>query len=363
MTDSVPSPAPDAVPAGEQISSFVVAGTLLRGRRRIGKWVLIGGCLGLIPVIIARSTYTATATFVPQSSGDDSHSSLASLAGQFGISVGGGSSQTQSPQFYADLLLSRVILAPLADESFVVDSGKPARTLPSLVGVTEKDSARRVDLTVEALTENVLSYDISKETGVISLRVKTKWRSLSLAIENELLTRVNAFNLHTQQTSATAERVFTEARLADAKQSLRQAEDQLEAFLQRNRQYQNSPELQFAHDRLQRVVDVQQGVVTSLTQNYEDVRIREVRDTPVITILQQPAVPVDANWRPWLFLAIGLPFGAILGTMLVLASEILRRLRTVPDPETRNFFVAYDDTLAALRRLIPRRRKSAPADR
>jgi len=90
----------------------------------------------------------------------------------------------------------------------------------------------------------------------------------------------------TRQSQAAAERGFTEERMAEAQEELRAAENELQRFLQNNRQFQNSPELVFQHDRLQRRVAMRQQVYTSLVQSYEQARIDEVPNTPVITVVE-----------------------------------------------------------------------------
>jgi uncharacterized protein involved in exopolysaccharide biosynthesis len=54
----------------------------------------------------------------------------------------------------------------------------------------------------------------------------------------------------------------------------------MQAFLQANRQWANSPDLTFQHDRLERDIALRQQVYTTLVQSFEQARISEVRDTP-----------------------------------------------------------------------------------
>src|SRR5207245_3853543 len=115
---------------------------------------------------------------------------------------------------------------------------------------------------------------------------------VSLGIADRLLAGLNQFNLSARQSQAAAERRFVEGRLEEARASLRAAEDALQRFLQANRQIANSPQLTFQRDRLDRDVTLQQQLVTGLVQQYEDARIREVRDTPVITVIERPAIAV-----------------------------------------------------------------------
>src|SRR5262249_17265357 len=151
-------------------------------------------------------------------------------------------------------------LAPLALDTFTVaDHSPPHAKLADLLEVDAPDSARRVDMTVAAL-QGLEVTNVSSKTGVVQLAVGTRWQSLSLAIVQRLVSSVNDFNLRTRQGQAGDERRFTENRLAEAKTTLRAAEDRLQAFLQGNRQFA-SPDLKFQQDRLEREVTLDQQIV------------------------------------------------------------------------------------------------------
>jgi uncharacterized protein involved in exopolysaccharide biosynthesis len=112
-----------------------------------------------------------------------------------------------------------------------------------------------------------------------------------------MLRLVSEFNLNRRQTKAGADRRFVETRVRESLDSLRGAEAALEAFLQRNREYRNSPQLVFAYDRLDREVRMRQQLYTTLIQSYESARIDEVRNTPVITVMEAPDLPARPDAR------------------------------------------------------------------
>ena len=131
-----------------------------------------------------------------------------------------------------------------------------------------------------------------------------------------------------RQSQAAAERKFIEARLGEMKGELRDAENQLQRFLQQNQGFRNSSELAFTHDRLQREVAMRQQVFTSLSQWYEQAKIDEVRNTPVITVVEQPNFPVRPDRRGLaLKSTLGAILGGVLGLMLALGRDFLRQSR------------------------------------
>lgn len=349
------------VDASDEVSIFQIGTTILRQRWRILRYMLAGGVLAILPVLFQKLTYTATTSFVPQVL-DSQPSDLRSLAGQFGVSLGGGDGGSgQSPQFYADLLRSPVILRAIAADSFpVVEDRAPRKRFLDLMNVSGDSYNQRLEQGIQVLRQ-LMSAGVARETGVLTLAVTTQWPSVSAAIANEAVEGVNAFNLSTRKSQAVEERRFTEARLAETRVVLRDAEDRLQSFLQRNRQLQNSAELSFERDRLQREVSLQQEIVGSLAKSYEEARIREVRDVPVITVIERASAPTRPNPRGRVKRTLlGMLLGGFFGVILVLSARMLQQKRIAGDPDSDAFFAAVSEFREDLRRLLPWKRRRQP---
>jgi uncharacterized protein involved in exopolysaccharide biosynthesis len=134
------------------------------------------------------------------------------------------------------------------------------------------------------------------KTGVISLDVTAGSPQLAHDVADSVLSVLNRFNLERRQTRATAERRFVEARLAQVRSELRVSEEVLSSFLVTNKQI-SSPNLSLVHDRLQQDVELHRALFTSLSQSYEQARIDEVRNIPVISPVEQASVPVRPDSR------------------------------------------------------------------
>lgn len=328
---------------GAGVPLMALGTALLRNRRRIGLWMLIGAVV-VAPLVLRRpALYTASASFAPQGV-DASRSGLASLAGQFGISVPAGN-QSQSTDFYLRLLRARVLLEQIVADTLVVqEMGGKAVPFLDLFEIRAQTPQRREELGVNMLLRLIETL-ASKLTGVVELSVATRWPSVSLTIATALVNGVNDFNQRTRQGQAAAERRFIEGRLALADSELRASEDRLEHFLKTNRDFSSSPELMFQRDRLQRALVLQQQVFTSLTQAYEDVRIREVRDTPVITVIEPPEVSTLPKPRRRLVIGLlGLMLGGFVGSLLVFSSEVMARRRRAGDAYADEFVGALAAT-------------------
>lgn len=273
-------------------------------------------------------TYTSTAAFVPQAA-EPSSAGLAGVAAQFGIALP-ATRAAESPAFYADLLQSREILgaAVLTNYDSAAGTHHGSGNLVERFSVAERRSpAVRHDAAVRALRE-AMQVNVSRETGVLRLSVRTESPRLSMAIVERLLELVNEFNLHRRQSQAGAERRFGEERVRAAQGELLAAEDRLQRFLQRNRQFRNSPELQFEHDRLERDVMMRQQVYTALAQAYEQARIEEVRNIPVITVIERPAAASTPDPRGTVVKGLlALLLGGMLAVLLAFARDFVRRGR------------------------------------
>jgi len=234
-------------------------------------------------------------------------------------------------------LRSRALLGPIAlDTVAVVEEGGRRVAMPDLLEVRESSPEKRADRAVRALERIVTSRE-AKGLGAVEVTVTTRWPSVSLALAARLVRGVNQFNVETRKSQAAAERQFVEGRAGEAERALREAEDRLQSFLQRNR-ITGSPELEFARDRLQREVSLRQQTYTSLLQSREEARIREVRDTPVITVLEEPRLPVLPEARRVLLKGtMGGMAGGMLGVLIAFLAQGVAGARRQPSADAREF--------------------------
>jgi uncharacterized protein involved in exopolysaccharide biosynthesis len=314
--------------AQPSIASLIAV--FIRSRRFLLWGSFVGGVLGLGAASLRQPVYVSDFSFVPEITSESGRSGLASLAGQIGLSLGAVAGQGSSPQLYADILRSREVLGALAKSSFSSNEGlSRTKPLPELLKIVGPDSARSIERTIVRLRKELVQVEVAaRTTGVVSVRIRSKDPDLSFQLAARLLHELQLFNLRARQRQASAERKFLDARIKDARIALQAAEEMLQGFLRRNRDYRGSPELLFEHDRLHWEVTSRQQLQTNLRQQYEDARIREVRDTPVISLIDRPALPRDSEPRRLLVTLIG---GLALGMLLSMAAVLLRNVFVLAD--------------------------------
>jgi VIT1/CCC1 family predicted Fe2+/Mn2+ transporter len=228
------------------------------------------------------------------------------------------------------------------------DTGRRVR-MSALLGIQASGSPADAELAVGRLREIIKATEV-KNIGAVKVAVTTRWPAASLAIAERVLNGVNRFNVETRKTQAAAERQFVEVQAADAERALRAAEDRLQFFLQGNRAISNSPELAFQRDRLARQVSLREQVYSSLLKNEEEARIREVRNTPVITVIESPRLPVISGSRGVVTkTGVGAILGGMLGILLVFLAEALARAKRAPNEKTREL---ADSMSAAMPRFV-----------
>jgi alpha-tubulin suppressor-like RCC1 family protein len=288
-------------------------------------------------VLLTGGQYTATSTFKPQAERMDV-GRLGGLAAQFGIDLLGGG-RGESLDFYARLARSRALLEQVATRSYVPTTG-PATTLLERYGLTGTGPGQ-MQLAVETLHQ-LVTVEPDLYAGVITVRTQDSDPAVAEQMNRAVLDELNRFNLERRQSQASAERQFVEVQVARARRDLEAAEQAQSVFMQTNRRYEEWPQLRAEAARLQRQVDLQQQVFTTLTQALERARLDEVRNTPVITIIDQP----EGSAIRQRGLAQRAVLGWVLGLTAVLVflfvAEYLRRLRQ-----------AHPDEFEAVRRRRP----------
>lgn len=323
----------------DAISPVEIANTILRNWHVVALLPLAFALVAGVWTLTQSRTYAATATFMPQAAEGRRSSAASAVAQQFGVSLG-SERPAQSPQFYVDLLQSLTILRDAVESEYdlPMENGTVrSATLVEIFEIEEPDEIPTWRRAVRMLREN-LSTSVNRETGVVRLTVTASHPALGEQVAERLLGLLNEFNLEVRQGRAQEEGRFFAGRVREAQAELLAAERLLQDFLRQNREFRNSPELAFEHDRLQRQVAMRQDVYTSLLRSQEEVRIDAVRDTPLLTVIDQPAGSAEPEGRG-MILRVLLAFilGLFIALFIAFAREFTRRSREINDPEYREF--------------------------
>lgn len=307
----------------QEIRVLQLASIMLKRWKSVFAFPFITALAVALISLIISPRYTSTATFLPE---DDSRSgllpsSLVGLASQFGVRVPTGGTP---PELYAAVLVSRTLMDSVLQSSFPDPRAPGGTNRASLLDILEIEGdslAERLEEGREEL-EDIASLKIDDASGLISVSIETRYPALSGEVANRYVALLNDFNLATRQTTARARRSFIEDRLPKAEEELRTSEDDLQRFQERNRDFRSSPQLQLEFERLQRRLDIKQEVLLTLRREHEEARIEEVKNTPVITIIDA-AVPAKQKSSPkrTLLVLLALLASGALGIAIALTQE------------------------------------------
>jgi uncharacterized protein involved in exopolysaccharide biosynthesis len=329
-----------------------IVNLVLAVRHRLLVAVLLSVGLTAAVLLSFGREWQSSSSFSPKAS-KGSAGNLSGIAAQFGLAVPAGEA-TQSPAFYADLLTSKELLSTIVEANYVIVDGRDTvrGTLSDILHAKGANEALRREDALRALSGNVVAVPAAK-TGVVRLTVTADFPDLAYQINRNLLQQLDSFNLIRRQSQAATERRFAGDRVGDARKGLAQSEERLESFLQRNREYRNESSLGFERERLNRDVNMQQQVYTSLVLAFEQARLDEVRDTPLLTVIEHPSVPVLPKSRR---LAVKLVVAAFLAALIVVLMEGLRRYLAGARSAHPQDFAEFDrlrtETRPSLRRIF-----------
>ncbi len=286
--------------------------------------ILLAGYAGLIAAVVVgagtflfKRQYRATTRFSPESGSTNRlPGGLSELASQFSLDIG---SQGLKPlQYYSVVLRSDAVLDRVLDSGLQLP-GYPETLWAYLQGqLRHRDSLPRQR--VHKWLRDRVEVSIDFRASTMELAVTLPDRTVAAAAANLFVDALNHFNTHARASQAGARREYLERALALQLDSLRQAEDSLQRFLERNRLYKDSPALDFQQTRLHRKVDLNVQVVSTLQRDLEAARLDEINATPVLSVID-PATPPLRPISPLRFRTAA--FGAVVTAAAALYAAIL----------------------------------------
>ena len=341
------------------LSPFAIVNFLLRNLKLLLLIPLLAFAAAVLFTLSGDQAYVAQSKFLPARA--DPASSSAGLATELKGLVSGGRTINELV-FYGAVVESSALLRKAAATEYDFegknDEGKTVRmrgTLARIHGLNPTSQKQDLNASLSIVT-GMVGSGIESGTGFVVVNTQSRWPELAVAVNNRVLELVNEFNIEQRQTQAKAERLFVEKRLAEAKQALEDAEANLMAFIGSNQQFQQLSRAAIRSRQLEREVTLRQGTYTMLTQAYEQARITEVRNTPVVTVVERPEDTVHLERGGsairngiFAFLVVGL---IMLGVVL-LRSYIGGQMEKHPDD--------VDEFMRQLRGVLPARvRKRLP---
>jgi uncharacterized protein involved in exopolysaccharide biosynthesis len=323
-------------------AAISVASMLLRQRLPLLRAALLGALAGILLVVVTHRTWTSDFSFTPQEA--STKGGLASIAVDLGLNLGGSASQ--SPEFYVDLLGTRQILGNILQKRFAVPAGdgrKESTLQELLVPDDGTPIARRRQKAITKLAK-LIRAQFSLKTNVVAVEVTAEEPELALQLAQSVIGEINRFNSETRRTQSKAERLYAQQLLEQARTDLREAERRSEEFVDQNRQFASSPALTLEKSRLDREVGLRNGLYINLQNVYDNARLEEVRNTPLISLVEQPEIPAQADPRR---LIVKTLLGGVLGALAMILWIFGRDALTRSRREATDGYAQFETLWAA----------------
>lgn len=233
---------------------------------------------------------------------------------------------SEGPAFYRWLPRSEDVLREVAAGPFGPGSAaSSAGPLEDVWGIEGPSRAERRRKAVEALRARV-EAERSDETGVVRLTTVAVDPDLAVELNRGILDAVDAFIVEKRRERARRELELLRRLRGTARRELEASERAHRRFLERNRRYEELPGLRLREARLRRAREEDEARVGSLEVAIEERRAELVRETPMIAVVQEPALERAAGAGRIVSLgALGGLAGAAGAVALAAAGEWARR--------------------------------------
>ncbi len=335
--------APTVIKAGEregpreETSLLAFLSILLLHRRLIVLCGLIGTAIVGTITFSSAERYTSRASFVIRGSRSPVEVPGGAAALRAFVSA---SEFSQSVNFYSDLVKAKSVALPVAAKSYAT-SGGLQKSLAEVYGIDEPDQKRAIVLAADRLINDV-SSSIYSRSGVVGLAVKSTDPLVAQQLARNIITELDAYGGRRRQEQAVEERAFIQQLGGEARARLDQSEEDLSAFLRNNREYNESPSLKLAFDRLSRRVFMLQQAYIATEAGYEQARIEEARDPAALNIVEPPDLPAQPERAAALRgTLLGLVGGFLVGIVIAFVKQRVAESRA----ESTSGYLRFSEAL------------------
>jgi len=321
MVDANNASRGQAAEVGEEGSLLAMVsywcGIVIRNRSIFGISLSIGIIAAILAMVFVPKYYTARVTVLPPNSNMTGSPLLTQLRAFSGFSM--TPDGQMNVHLFPEIVTSRIVLSKALQKRYSQKS-----ILEHFVGKVGQDSLQYFEL-LERLAREIKA-SVSKSNELFILRFKNRDPALAAAFANALIAEMDFFLKTDVKNDSQVRLGLISKRLEDVDLALREAEENLREFRDKNRSIAASPSLQMQEGQLRREVEINNSIYIELSTQYEITKIDANGDVGLVTVLDYATEPVHSSspgFFQWLILAVA---GATMVTLLVGRLRDVRKL-------------------------------------
>ncbi len=308
-----------------KIDFKILTRVLISRKFYIISFTILSMALGLGSSFFFKKNYNAEISLYPAKKDMmQGISQFQNLAANFGMNTPKNDQDFNIP----DVVLSRLIANKAIRQSWIANNEQKM----SLIELWKLDSAPwysfifdfNIDSTIvneKAIRKFKKHVQVSEDrlSGLINISTTFQDPYIAASVANFIGDQVEIYIQKENSAQSTKEKLFISERLSVVKSELQKAEINLKKFKETNRGYENSPELFMFYSQLFREVEAKKEVYLMLQQQLELARIEEVKQSPILHILDAAVPPINkSSPRRGLFLVMFFFLGFILSCARVI---------------------------------------------
>ncbi|MBO6587238.1 MAG: hypothetical protein JJ953_14100 [Gracilimonas sp.] len=322
----------------DEIDLIELAKTIWDNRKVIYRFVAVGVVLGVLVALLSPKEYVSDATLMPEYSTESmGGGSASSLLQQYGglIGLSGGTYNSASNAIRVDLypkiVQSLSFQDKLARQEFYFPDydttasiyeyyleimspgvfgyvmqytvGLPGTIIRAFkaegetfsTGVSNEDEiVELTKLEMEVIDDlrSRVSASLDEESGVVTVRAQMSDPKLAASVAKYTIDELTEYLVEYRTEKVIRDLEFIEEQLNDARERFREAQLELADFDDSN-QGNLTARAQTERQRLQSEYDIAFNLYNTLTQQYEEAKLKVQEETPVFKVLQPVQVPVN----------------------------------------------------------------------
>lgn len=359
----------------DRIDIYELVKTVWNGRYLILKILAVFILIGLFMAFFSIEEYTSEAKLIPENQQSMSLGGLGGLARQFGV-VQQQTSQGDNiaPNLYPDITASTIFLHRLLEATIALPNQNIEITILEYlrdhqkvpIGNYIRRYTTRLPFTIwnqinresaegnREISDPVyheggiiklspqqwamlrtlrgrISTEIDRESRIVRVSVKMQDPDVAAEVTEKVVSLLSEYIIEYRTEKTRQNMAFIEDRFIEAKEQFEESQEELALFLDQNRG-QLTAMAQTRQQLLQSRYDLTFNLYYAMAERLEDARIKLQEETPVLSIIEPPAVPdrpSEPNRR--VIIIIYTFLGGMFGVAVVFALKIWESLKVKLD--------------------------------